>query len=310
MTSGVAQNALELIGQTPMVRLNKLVDEGSAEVLAKLEWFNPGGSVKDRTALAMITDAEERGLLKPGATIIEPTSGNTGIGLAVVCAVKGYRCILVMPDTMSVERRSLLTAYGADVMLTPGVEGMAGCIRLAEKLVREKGYYIPRQFENDSNPQIHRQTTALEILQQVDGPIDAFIAGVGTGGTITGVGQILKEKMPGCQIIAVEPAGSPLLSGGKAGPHRLQGIGANFIPSVLDRPLLDEVIRVADDDAYAVTRQIALKEGLLAGITSGANTWAALKVAKRLGPGKRVVTIFPDSGERYFSIERLFRLRD
>lgn len=307
---GVASSALELIGRTPMVRLGRVVGENAAQIVAKLEWFSPGGSVKDRIALAMVEEAESRGLLRPGSVIVEPTSGNTGIGLAVVCAVKGYRLILVMPETMSVERRSLLSAYGAELRLTPGVEGMAGCIRLAEQLVKQEGAFMPRQFENEANPEIHRKTTALEILSQVDGPIDAFVAGVGTGGTVTGVGSVLKEQMPSCQVIAVEPSGSPLLSGGRPGPHKLQGMGANFIPKVLQRDLLDEVITVTDDDAFTMARQIALKEGLLVGITAGANAWAALQVAKRLGPGKRVVTVFPDSGERYFSIEKLFRVKE
>jgi len=290
-----------------MVRLSKIGAGRRAEVLAKVEWFSPGGSVKDRIALAMLEDAESRGIIGPGSTIVEPTSGNTGIGLAVVCAVKGYRLILVMPDTMTVERRNLLAAYGAEVVLTPGSEGMAGSVRMAEKLVREHGYFMPRQFENEANPEVHRRTTAQEILAQVDGPIDAFVAGVGSGGTITGVGEVLKEKMPGCKVIAVEPAASPMLSGGRPGPHRLYGMGANFIPKVLNRSILDGVIQVRDEDAFATAREMALREGLLVGVTAGANVWAALKVARELGPGKRVVTILPDSGERYLSVEKLYR---
>lgn len=307
MISGVASDALALIGQTPMVRLGRIGTGRRAEVLAKVEWFSPGGSVKDRIALAMLEDAERRGLIGPGSTIVEPTSGNTGIGLAVVCAVKGYHLILIMPDTMTVERRSLLSAYGAEVVLTPGAEGMAGSVRLAEKMVREHGYFMPRQFENQSNPEAHRRTTAREILSQVDGPIDAFVAGVGSGGTITGVGEVLKKAMPNCKIIAVEPASSPMLSGGRPGPHRLYGLGANFIPKVLNRELLDQIIPVKDEDAFNTAREIAVKEGLLAGVTAGANVWAALRVARELGPGKRVVTLLPDSGDRYLSVEKLYR---
>jgi cysteine synthase A len=298
----VANYIYELIGQTPMVRLNRLVDEDSAEVLVKLESFNPGSSVKDRIALNMIIDAENKGLLKPGSTIVEPTSGNTGIGLAMVGASKGYRVILVMPDTMSIERRNLLKAYGAELVLTPGAEGMRGAIAKAEELVSQNSdYFMPQQFRNAANPDVHRRTTAVEILTQTEGNIDAFVAGVGTGGTLTGVGEVLKEKIPSIKVIAVEPEASPVISGGKPGPHKLQGIGAGFIPEVLNKNIIDEVIKIADDDAFITARKLASQEGILVGISSGAAVNAALQMAKKLGKGKRVVVVAPDTGERYLS---------
>jgi cysteine synthase A len=295
-----ADNILELVGQTPVVRLNRLPLPGSAVVWAKLERANPGGSVKDRIATSMIEAAEQSGALKPGDIIIEPTSGNTGIGLAMVAAVKGYRCILVMPDTLSMERRTLFKAYGAELVLTPGAEGMNGAIAKAEELVRQHRGFMPQQFKNPANPEIHRRTTAVEVLGQV-GYLDAFVAGVGTGGTITGVGQVLRAVLPGIQIIAVEPANSPVLSGGPAGKHKIQGIGAGFVPDVMDTGLLDRIIRVADEDAAETARRLAREEGILAGISSGAAVWAAVEVARELGEDKVVVTVLPDTGERYLS---------
>jgi cysteine synthase A len=300
MNAPIAETILDLVGNTPLVRLNRLPPAGSAEIWAKLERFNPGGSVKDRIGKSMIEAAEEAGLLKPGAVIVEPTSGNTGIGLAMVAAVKGYRMILVMPDTLSVERRALLKAYGAELVLTPGDEGMKGAIAKAEELVRKHNGFMPQQFENPANPEIHRRTTAAEILAQI-GHLDAFVAGVGTGGTVTGVGEILKDTLPGVQIVAVEPAGSPVLSGGSSGKHKIQGIGAGFVPKVLNRGILDEVVRVEDDDAWETTRRLAQQEGILCGMSSGAAAWAAVQVAQRLGAGKIVVTVLPDTGERYLS---------
>jgi cysteine synthase A len=295
-----ADNILELIGNTPVVRLNRLPPSRAAVVWAKLERFNPGGSVKDRIGRAMIEAAEEAGVLKPGDVIIEPTSGNTGIGLAMTAAVKGYRCILVMPDTLSVERRTLMKAYGAELVLTPGAEGMKGAVARAEELVREHKGFMPQQFQNPANPEAHRRTTAAEILAQVQ-TLDAFVAGVGTGGTITGVGQVLKDVLPDVRIVAVEPAGSPVLSGGSPGKHKIQGIGAGFIPDVLDTEIIDEVVRVADDDAREMARRLAREEGILAGISSGAAAWAAIQVARRLGETRTVVTVLPDTGERYLS---------
>lgn len=300
MTSLVAENALDLIGSTPVVRLQRMVPSHSATVWAKLERANPGGSVKDRIAKAMIEAAEASGALQPGGTIVEPTSGNTGIGLAVVAAVKGYRLVLTMPETMSTERRALLKAYGAELVLTPGAEGMRGAIARAEELVRERGYYMPQQFENPANPEVHRRTTAVEILNQV-GHVDAFVAGVGTGGTITGVGEVLKGAFPGVKVVAVEPAASPVLSGGKPGKHAIQGIGAGFVPRVLNTAIIDEIIAVTDDDARRTTRDLAHDEGILCGISSGAAAWAALQVAQRLGEGQVVVVVLPDGGERYLS---------
>jgi cysteine synthase A len=302
--AGRADTVLELIGRTPVVRLQRMPAPGSATVWAKLERANPGGSVKDRIGLSMIEAAERDGLLKPGGMIVEPTSGNTGIGLAMVAAVKGYRLILTMPETMSVERRTLLTAYGAEIVLTPGPGGMKGAIAKAEELVRETpGSFMPQQFKNPANPEVHRRTTAVEILQQVDGPIHAFVAGVGTGGTLTGVGEVLKERYPAVQIVAVEPAGSPVLSGGQPGPHKIQGIGAGFVPDVLNMEVVDEVIAVTHEEALETARRLAREEGLLVGISSGAAAFAALRVAERLGDGKTVVVILPDTGERYLSTD-------
>jgi cysteine synthase A len=301
--SGIAASVLDLIGNTPMVRLNRVVPEGSAEIVAKLESNNPGGSVKDRIALSMIEDAEARGELKPGATIVEPTSGNTGIGLAMVAAVKGYKLILTMPDDMSPERRKLLQRYGAQLVLTPAIEGMTGAVFAADEMVaKNKGYFMPQQFNNPANPEVHRQTTVREIMRDTGGRFDAFVAGVGTGGTITGVGEVLKQEMPAVKIVAVEPTRSPVLAGGKPGLHAIQGIGASFVPSVLNKDVYDELIAVKDEDAIEQTKRLARAEGLLVGISSGANVHAALIVAKRLGPGKRVVTLLPDTGERYLSV--------
>lgn len=294
---------LNLIGSTPVVKLRNLVGPHDAEVWAKLESLNPGGSVKDRICLSMVEAAERDGKLKPGATIVEPTSGNTGIGLALVAAVKGYRLILTMPDTMSEERRSLLTAYGARLILTPDTKGMGGAIRKAEELVLEHPeYFMPQQFNNPANPEIHRRTTAVELLQQFQ-RIDAFVAGVGTGGTITGVGEVLKDKLKGVRVCAVEPAASPVISGGEPGYHKIQGIGAGFIPAVLNTRIYDEIITVSDEDAASWTRRLALEEGILVGISSGAACHAALKLAKEMGRGHVVVAIFPDKGEHYLSTE-------
>jgi cysteine synthase A len=299
-----ADTVLELIGRTPVVRLQRMLAPGSATVWAKLERANPGGSVKDRIGLAMIEAAEQDGLLKPGGVIVEPTSGNTGIGLAMVAAVKGYRLILTMPETMSVERRTLLAAYGAEIVLTPGTEGMRGAVAKAEELVwKNPGYFMPQQFKNPANPKVHRRTTAVEILHQVDSPLHAFVAGVGTGGTLTGVGEVLKERYPAVKIVAVEPANSPVLSGGQPGPHKIQGIGAGFVPDVLNMDVVDEVIAVTDEEALETARRLAREEGLLVGISSGAAAFAALQVAERLGDGKTVVVILPDTGERYLSTE-------
>ena len=297
----------QLIGKTPLLELTHVERELGlkARLLAKLEAFNPGGSAKDRVAMAMVDDAERRGLLRPGATIIEPTSGNTGIGLAVMAAARGYRAIIVMPDTMSMERRLLLGAYGAELVLTEGAKGMQGAIDKAEELARElEGSFIPGQFVNPANPAAHYQTTGPEIWVDTDGQVDVFVAGVGTGGTLTGVGRYLKEQNPGVKVVAAEPAASPLLSGGKAGPHGLQGIGANFIPEVLDRAVYDEVVPVTEEDAYAMGRLLGRREGVLAGISSGAALWAAVEVAKRPeSEGKTVVVLLPDTGDRYLSTE-------
>lgn len=297
----VANSIAELVGKTPVVKLNRLVDENSADVYLKLEYMNPGSSVKDRIALAMIEAAEKKGVIQPGDTIIEPTSGNTGIGLAMIAAVKGYHAILVMPETMSLERRNLLRAYGAELVLTPGPEGMNGAIRKAEELAKEKGYFVPQQFNNEANPEIHRLTTGKEIIEQMGDQLDAFIAGIGTGGTITGVGSLLKEKYPNIKIYAVEPADSPVLSGGKPGPHKIQGIGAGFVPSILDTNIYDEIIQVSTEDSFGAARRAAKEEGILGGISSGAAIHTALKVAKKLGKGKKVLAIIPSNGERYLS---------
>jgi len=297
------KSILDLIGNTPMIRLHKLAGEGDAEVWAKLEGFNPGGSVKDRPAFAMIEDAEKAGRLKKGMTIVEPTSGNTGIGLAMVAAVKGYRIILTMPESMTVERRRLLEAYGAELVLTPAEKGMKGAIARADEFVASgREYFKPDQFGNPANPQVHRRTTAKEILAFTGArKIDAFVAGVGTGGTITGVGEALKKKFKNIKVFAVEPAASPVLSGGQPGPHVIQGIGAGFIPPILNTKVYDEIIQVTNDQAADTARRLAHEEGLLVGVSSGAACWAALQIAARLGKGKRVVTLFPDGGERYLT---------
>ncbi|WP_281883928.1 cysteine synthase A [Paenibacillus sp. YYML68] len=301
----LVQNVTQLIGDTPLVKLNRVVPEGSAEVYVKLEFQNPGASVKDRIAISMIEVAEQEGILKPGATIVEPTSGNTGIGLAMVAAAKGYKAILVMPETMSMERRNLLRAYGAQLVLTPGAEGMKGAIKRAEEIHAENpDYFMPQQFKNQANVKVHRETTGPEIVEAIkshDGKLDAFISGIGTGGTITGSGGVLKESFPDIKIYAVEPAASPILSGGKPGPHKIQGIGAGFVPDILNTGIYDGVITVENEEAFETARRVAREEGILGGISSGAAIFAALKVAKELGAGKRVVAVVPSNGERYLS---------
>jgi cysteine synthase A len=299
-----AENVLGLVGDTPLVRINSLTTLDDAEVWGKAEFLNPLHSVKDRICLAMIEAAERDGRLKPGMTVVEPTSGNTGIGLAMVCAVKGYRLILVMPETMSIERRRLLKALGAEVVLSPGPEGMSGAVRRAEEIVGlEARGFIPQQFENAANPEIHRRTTAEEIWAATSGRVDALVAGVGTGGTLTGVGEVLKSRNPKALVIAVEPAASPVLSGGKAGPHKIQGIGAGFVPKVLNTKIVDRVIKVANEDATETARRLARREALLVGYSSGANCFAAAQVARELGKGKVVVTVLCDTGERYLSTD-------
>ena len=297
------KNILDLIGNTPMLKLVKLAAEGHAEVWAKLEGFNPGGSVKDRPALEMIEDAEKKGRLKKGMKIVEPTSGNTGIGLAMVASVKGYPVILTMPESMTIERRRLLQAYGAELVLTPADKGMKGAIAKADEILASgKEYFKPDQFGNPANPAVHRRMTAKEIMKQMGAKkIDAFVSGVGTGGTITGVGEALRKKFKNIKIFAVEPAASPVLSGGKPGPHIIQGIGAGFVPVILNTKVYDEIIQVTNDQATDTARRLAHEEGLLVGVSSGAACWAALQVAARLGKGKRVVTVFPDGGERYLT---------
>jgi cysteine synthase A len=299
----INNNVLDTIGKTPLVRLNKLTEGINATVVGKLESRNPAGSVKDRICYSMIVEAEKQGILKPGATLIEPTSGNTGIGLAMVAAVKGYKLILTMPETMSIERRNLLKAYGAQLVLTPGPEGMPGAIKKAEELVASTpNSFIPQQFKNLANPKIHRETTGPEIWEDTNGKVDILISGVGTGGTVTGVAEYIKPKKPAFKAIAVEPAASPVLSGGQKGPHKIQGIGAGFKPDVLKLDLVDEIIKVTDDDAIKTARALAKQEGLLVGISAGAATWAALEVAKRPeNKGKLIVVILPDTGERYLS---------
>jgi cysteine synthase len=296
----VANSVAELVGQTPIVKLNRLVEENSAEVYLKLEYFNPGSSVKDRIGLAMIEAAEDEGLIKPGDTIIEPTSGNTGIGLAMIAAAKGYKAIFVMPETMSLERRNLLRAYGAELVLTPGPAGMKGAIAKAEELVKEHGYFLPQQFKNQANPEVHKRTTGKEIVEQMD-QLDAFVSGIGTGGTISGAGSVIREKFPEVKIVAVEPKDSPVLSGGNPGPHKLQGLGAGFVPDTLNTNIYDEVIQIGTEEAFEASRRAAREEGILGGISSGAAISAALKVAKELGKGKKVLAIIPDNGERYLS---------
>lgn len=301
----IVQNITQVIGDTPLVRLNRIVPEGSAEIYVKLEFQNPGASVKDRIGNSMIEQAEKDGKLKPGDTIVEPTSGNTGIGLAMVAAAKGYKAILVMPETMSVERRSLLRAYGAQLELTPGAEGMKGAIRRAEEIkAANPSYFMPQQFNNQANVKVHRETTGPEIvaaINSLDGKLDAFISGIGTGGTITGSGEVLRNNFPNIKIFAVEPAASPILSGGKPGPHKIQGIGAGFVPEILNTGIYDEIVPVENEQAFETARLAAREEGILGGISSGAALFAALKVAKELGAGKRVVAILPDNGERYLS---------
>lgn len=301
--SRIARDITELIGNTPLVRLNKITEGAKAEVVAKLESFNPCSSVKDRIAISMVKAAEDAGLIGRGTVIVEPTSGNTGIALAFVCASRGYRLVLTMPETMSIERRHLLAVFGAELVLTPGSEGMTGAVKRAEQIVSEnQNYFMPQQFKNQANPQIHRETTAEEIWRDTDGKVDIVVAGVGTGGTITGVAEAIKVKKPGFKVVAVEPAASPVLSGGEPGPHKIQGIGAGFIPEVLKLGLIDEIIKVTNEDAGAISRRLAREEGILAGISAGAAAWAALTVAKkRENEGKLIVVILPDTGERYLS---------
>lgn len=296
----VGNSVADLVGKTPLVKVNRLTGADDADVYLKLEYFNPGASVKDRIALAMIEAAEKSGGLQEGSTIIEPTSGNTGIGLAMIAAAKGYKAVLVMPDTMSSERRNLLRAYGADLVLTPGAEGMKGAIAKAGELSKENGWFMPQQFNNEANPEIHRLTTGPEIADALD-RVDAFVSGIGTGGTITGAGSVLKERFPDVKIIAVEPTDSPVLSGGQPGPHKIQGIGAGFIPEVLDTDIYDEIIQVTNDESYDTARRAAREEGILGGVSSGAAIFAALQVAEKLGKGKKVVAILPSNGERYLS---------
>ncbi|HUO56880.1 MAG TPA: cysteine synthase A [bacterium] len=302
-----ASKVTDLIGSTPLLKLQRIPEKGGAQILCKLEFYNPGGSVKDRIALSMIEDAERKGQLKPGGILVEPTSGNTGIGLALVCAQRGYKLILVMPEDMSQERRVLLRAYGAELVLTPAKGLMTAAVEKAREIkAQNPHYFMPEQFANRANPEAHKKTTAPEIEKDTNGEFDAFVAGIGTGGTITGVGEYFKSKNPRVQIIGVEPAGSAVLSGGKPGVHRIQGIGAGFIPPVLNRSVVDEILTVEDKEAFAMTKRLAREEGLLLGISSGANVVAALRVAKRLGPEARIVTICCDMGERYFSLEDEF----
>ena len=296
----LANSVADLIGKTPIVKLNRVTSPEDAEVYVKLEYFNPGSSVKDRIALAMIENAEKEGKLNAESTIIEPTSGNTGIGLAMIASAKGYKAVLVMPDTMSLERRNLLRAYGAELVLTPGADGMKGAIAKALELSNENGWFMPQQFNNPANPEVHRLTTGPEIVEAFD-QLDGFVAGIGTGGTMTGAGGVLKEKFPNIHIAAVEPKDSSVLSGGKPGPHKIQGIGAGFVPEVLDTKLYDSIIQVSNEDAYATSREVAKSEGILGGVSAGAAIYGALQLAKQLGKGKKVLAVIPDNGERYLS---------
>lgn len=298
----IVNHIYELIGKTPVIKINKLVEKDYADIYLKLESYNPGYSVKDRVAYSMIEVAEKEGILKKDSIIVEPTSGNTGIGLAMIGAAKGYKVIIVMPDTMSIERRKLLEAYGAEVILSPGNQGMDGAIKIAEEIVKKsKKYFMPQQFKNEANPLIHEKTTAQEILSDFSNGLDVFIAGIGTGGTITGVGRVLKKKMPNIKIVGVEPSSSAIISGGKAGPHNIQGIGAGFIPEIFDKNILDSVISISDEDAFCMARKLAKEEGILVGISTGAAFSAAINIAKEIGRGKKVLVIAPDSGERYLS---------
>ena len=307
MTNKIYNSIIELVGNTPVVKLNRLVDEQCAEVLVKLEYFNPSRSVKDRAAYSLVEAAEKQGLIKPGATIIEPTSGNTGIGLAMNAAAKGYKAIFVMPDNMTKERISILKAYGAQVVLTPAAEKMPGAVKKAIELQSQiANSFIPQQFENPANPSIHRVTTAPEILQQTEGRLDVFVATAGTGGTITGTGEALKEHLPNLQVVVVEPKGSPVLSGGEPGPHKLVGTSPGFVPAILNTDVYDEIVQVADEHAIQTTRDLARLEGILVGPSAGAAVWTAIQKARVLGPGKRVLCIAPDNGERYLSMEGLF----
>lgn len=297
----VAQNIAELIGETPIVKLNRSAKDDGAEIYAKLEFMNPGSSVKDRIALSMIEAAEQEGVLKEGDTIIEPTSGNTGIGIAMVAAAKGYKSVIVMPDTMSKERRNLLRAFGAKLILTPGAEGMKGAIKKAEELQKEQGFFMPQQFNNMANPEIHAKTTGREIIKQMPDGLDAFISGVGTGGTVSGAGKVLKKHFKHIKIYALEPEDSPILSGGTPGPHKIQGLGAGFVPNTLDTSIYDGVIRISNEESFETAREVAKKDGILGGISSGAAIAAARKIAQKLGKGKKVLTVLPSNGERYLS---------
>ena len=302
MAQKPVDNVTQIIGNTPIVKLRNVVDEDAADIYVKLEYQNPGGSVKDRIALAMIEKAEREGKIQPGDTIVEPTSGNTGIGLAFVCAAKGYNAVFTMPETMSQERRNLLKAYGAELVLTPGSEAMKGAIKKAKELKEEHGYFEPQQFENLANPEIHELTTGPELVDQFEGKqIDAFLAGVGTGGTLSGVGKVLRKEYPNVEIVAIEPEASPVLSGGEPGPHKLQGLGAGFVPDTLNTDIYDSIIKVGNDTAMDMARRVAKEEGILAGISSGAAIYAAIQKAKELGKGKTVVTVLPSNGERYLS---------